>query len=288
MWEDLKRWNQAVIKAPGSQRKLVFCYSLGDVFEANDTQLVNHKGEPLWTTAEYYRLHTGYQGNLFTPIKEQSTGTPVTHSVVRERLFRCIEEYRGLIFLLLTKRPENVYLMAPAKWMHGGWPDNAWIGTTAETQEYADERVKHLIEIPAPVRFLSVEPMLGPVSYREALARSRAVAGRLHRDYIQWVIVGGESRRDGKTRDARIMQLEWVKRLGQECITDGIPFFFKQWGDYIPFSQIPDGAEMPDSNMAETSVVIGDNDYYCLGTDANGDRLDGKQYHQFPAQRYRV
>lgn len=293
MWQDLDRWD-AVIR-PGDHRRLVFCYSLGDVFEDNNSHMINHKGEHLYVDTVEYKLRRPNLKNwrqpreiIFTPTPSTEALVPVTHDVIRKRLFNRIEQYKGLIFLLLTKRPENVLKMVPLEW-GTRWPDNAWIGTTAENQEYADERVQHLIQIPAPVRFLSVEPMLGPVSYREALHGGPMVIERNsdYRRYIQWVIVGGESRKDGKTRDARIMQLEWVQRLRDECQADGIPYFFKQWGDYIPFNQIPDGYEDA-SDMSHTCTRIGDNDYYCLGNDNNGDRLDGQQYRQFPADRYSV
>jgi protein gp37 len=104
-------------------RRRVFCASLADVFEDND-QLLEWRGE----------------------------------------LFRLIEQTSSLDWLLLTKRPEHVNDMVPAYWRTGRhWPANLWIGTTVENQAAADKRIPALINIPAPVRFLSCEPLLGAV-----------------------------------------------------------------------------------------------------------------------------
>ena len=134
----------------------------------------------------------------------------------RADLWALIEATPWLIWQLLTKRPENVLDMVPAGW-HGAWPRNVWVGTTAEDQARADERIPHLVRIPAPVRFLSVEPMLGPVELRGA--------------GVEWVICGGES---GPRH--RPFDLDWARSLRDQCAKGGVPFFFKQVGGLRPTS----------------------------------------------------
>ncbi len=133
----------------------------------------------------------------------------------RTRLFELIESTPYLDWQLLTKRPEHVPTMA-AMWMDA-WPAHVWIGTTVEDQQRANLRVPRLLRVPAAVRFLSCEPLLGSVSLKPWL-----------RD-VQWVIVGGES---GPKH--RPMDLDDARALRNECAIGGIPFFFKQVGGRTP------------------------------------------------------
>lgn len=133
----------------------------------------------------------------------------------RERLMGLIRATPRLIWLLLTKRPENLPRLF---WRFGfarRWPANVWVGATAENQAMADKRVPLLREVPARVRFLSVEPMLERVD----------LEGRL--EGIHWVICGGES---GSEAEARPLDLEWAREINAQCCVAGVPFFFKQAG----------------------------------------------------------
>jgi len=132
-------------------------------------------------------------------------------------------------FLVLTKRPENM-LRYFGKW----WPlPNVWLGVTAENQMRADERIPALLRIPAARHFVSCEPMLGPVNLRQLAPLT--VAGVLwcqdglvnqgSAALLDWVICGGES-----GPGARPMQAEWARGLRDQCVSAGVPFFFKQWG----------------------------------------------------------
>ncbi len=95
------------------------------------------------------------------------------------------------------------------------WPANVWLGTSVELEKYAG-RIDILRKIPASIRFLSIEPLLGPIPALEL-------------DGIHWVIVGGES-----GPNARPMQLTWVQQIRDQCKRARVPFFFKQWGAYGP------------------------------------------------------
>lgn len=112
-------------------------------------------------------------------------------------------------FQVLTKRPERM-----AEYLRGDCPlPNVWLGTSVEDQAAADERVPHLLDTPAAVRFLSCEPLLGDVDLRP------------HLYGLDWVIVGGES-----GPRARPMHPSWVRRIRNACIWNEVPFLFKQWG----------------------------------------------------------
>lgn len=141
----------------------------------------------------------------------------------RERLWKLIEATPHLDWLLLTKRPEQVMKMVPTSWRQG-WPPNAWIGATVENERYATKRIKHLLPIPAPVRFVSCEPLLGPVNLAPHLGQG---PGR-----INWVIAGGESGAGCRPSDP-----EWFRNMRDQCTATRVPFFFKQWGNWAPSNE---------------------------------------------------
>lgn len=156
----------------------------------------------------------------------------------RQDLFNLIDQTPNLDWLLLTKRPQHVFDFVPGRWL-AGLPTNVWLGTSVENQEQADKRVPELMKIPVGVRFLSMEPLLGPVDLWGA--RYKNPSGGLTGAItswgcgINWVIVGGES---GKS--ARLMQAEWVQAIKRDCEGASVPFFFKQgsaanWPDYKNF-----------------------------------------------------
>ena len=146
----------------------------------------------------------------------------------RADLWDLIRLTPNLDWLLLTKRPENILEMIPVSWRHGP-AANVWYGTSVENQEYADKRIPELLKVPAKVRFLSCEPLLGPVTLRRWVRPSLGWAP----DPIQWVIVGGES-----GHDARPMHPDWAWSLRDECQAAGdVAFFFKQWGEYEPYEE---------------------------------------------------
>lgn len=168
----------------------------------------------------------------------------------RTRLFDLIAQTANLDWLLLTKRPENFHKLiirsikrADAQrnfnlgnhlnswsYRHNA-PDNIWIGCTVENQEMADRRLPELLKIPAAVRFLSCEPLLGPVEFSDVTRRSDAVyqLGKKALDGIHWVICGGES-----GPNARPMHPDWARSLRDQCVHARIPFHFKQWGEFGP------------------------------------------------------
>lgn len=125
-------------------------------------------------------------------------------------------------YLVLTKRPERMARVATVYTELEGVQQHIGLGATVCNQQEADEKIPELMRAPAAMRFLSVEPMLGPISLIKALRG-------LPEGNLSWVICGGES-----GRGARPMERSWVRNLRDQCAVLGIPFFFKQWGAYNP------------------------------------------------------
>ncbi len=166
----------------------------------------------------------------------------------RDRLWALIEDTTGLDWLLLTKRPENIPGMIPPAWMRSPRP-NVWFGTTVENQEWADRRIPALMQVPAAIRFLSIEPLLGPIDlsrhFRAALVefedrpfvdeKGIGYPGRCVEaaPLIHWAIVGGES--GGR---ARPFEVNAARILRDECRRSKVSFFMKQLGAMptLPYS----------------------------------------------------
>lgn len=181
----------------------------------------------------------------------------------RERLWQLIADTPALDWLLLTKRPERVLKCVP--WRHT-WPSNVWVGVTAENQRWALRRIPLLLDLPAAVRFLSCEPLLGPLDLSAWMAGVRRV---------DWVIAGGES-----GHKARPMNPEWASSLRDQCRAAAVPFHFKQWGHWCPdYGNAPPTRKrvsLEDSKGRTITLVR-------LSKHAAGRQLDGRTWDEFPA-----
>jgi protein gp37 len=186
----------------------------------------------------------------------------------RARLWPIIEGTPQLDWLLLTKRPQHIGRLAPWR---GSWPRNVWLGTTAETQRWATERVPRLLEHPAAIHFVSCEPLLGAIDLAPWLSPpKRENAG------LNWVIAGGES----GSANARPMNPQWAADLRDQCQTAAVPFHFKQWGHWGPAGKLPERVEtvrFVDREGREVSLAK-------LGKRASGRQLDGVIWNDFPPQ----
>ncbi len=127
-----------------------------------------------------------------------------------QRVFAVMSETPMHTYQVLTKRSQRLRRIAPQL----PWPSNVWMGVSVESQRYAF-RADHLREVPASVRFLSIEPMIGPVE--------------LDMSGLDWVIVGGES-----GPNARPVEACWIRGIRDECVREDVAFFFKQWGGRTP------------------------------------------------------
>lgn len=260
-WQRPFKWDREAEKA--GERHRVFCASLADVFD-NDRSI-----EPGW----------------------------------RPDLWHLIARTPNLDWLLLTKRPQNIAKMLPPSWGNG-WP-NVWLGTTVENQDEADRRIPHLLAVPAAVRFLSCEPLLGPVNLTkidgaaidpkaagiklDALTGGRKSATPWH---INWVICGGES-----GPKARPMHLEWARSLRDQCQAAGVPFFFKQWGEWKDGSDFEKDYRVVlfDGRSADTADELAKLDreksvarefpraMRRVGKAKAGRELGGREWNEFPS-----
>jgi len=183
----------------------------------------------------------------------------------REKLWILIQATPSLDWLLLTKRPGSVGRLAP--WGNN-WPANVWLGTTVENQLWAEKRLPLLLRQPAARRFLSCEPLLGPIDLeRWTTKRPKSLLP------IDWIIAGGES-----GSGARPMLPGWARSLRDQCERAKISFHFKQWGHWAPAPQNSAGvAEFWDQIEGKNVTMR------ASGKKLNGRFLDGKTWDQLPA-----
>jgi protein gp37 len=259
-------------------RRRVFCASLADVFD--------NEVDPQW----------------------------------RADLWELIARTPNLDWLILTKRIGNARAMLPVMdsnmpgyrpWAER-WPwSHVRIGATVANQDEADRDLTKLLSVPAAGYFVSIEPMLGPINFRWAPYAHQGI-GQTYRQYLDekgtvneydalrkldWVIVGGES-----GPGARPMHPNWARSLRDQCISASVPFFFKQWGEYVHHEQTGkdlnfcyehsreggwielDGSysigETAQPKHVETSAHV-----FHLGKRGSGYLLDGVEHKQFPVHR---
>jgi protein gp37 len=166
----------------------------------------NHWREPLkWNT---WAERDGNRSRVFCASMADvfEEGAPAGEL---DRLWHLIRQTPMLDWQILTKRPERIRENLPSDWANGY--TNVWLGTSVEDHRVID-RIEHLINVPAMVHFLSVEPLIGPLP-------------NLPLRDIEWVIVGGES-----GPGARALEEEWVLEIRDQCVSSHVAFFFKQWG----------------------------------------------------------
>ena len=204
----------------------------------------------------------------------------------------CTEECwtgRPHTFLILTKRPERMlrFINEDIHEIIGNWPGdyaintamdagawplpNVWLGVSVEDQKTADERIPLLLQTPAAVRFLSAEPLLSEIdlNINSTPASVRWING------LDWVICGGES---GKS--ARPMHPGWIRSLRDQCKQANVPFFFKQWGEWLPFNQSNENCE---NMISKNPIIFRDNcsTFFKLGKKKAGRLLDGIEHNKF-------
>ena len=190
----------------------------------------------------------------------------------------------------------------PSMWLAVHMPlKHVWLGVSVEDQDRADERIPLLLQTPAAVRFLSCEPLLGPLNLDEATRdghpTAEQVAGPHGMHYlrhgatrIDWVIAGGES-----GPNARPMHPDWARSLRDQCVTAGVPFFFKQWGAHFPAElALREGDETPWRIWPDGQHrwIIGEYGrdlsslpkihFSRVGKKEAGRLLDGREHSEFP------
>ena len=241
-WNTVRRWNRIAPDTDFAGRKgfwPVFCGSLCDIFD--------NEVDPQW----------------------------------QHDLWNLIASTPNLTWLLLTKRIGNVARLVDPRWMEYGFPDNVWLGATVVNQEEADRDIPKLLSIPAKVRFLSMEPLLGPVDLtginQEPQEGDDVLQGYHHHaeggwmlpSKVDWVIVGGES-----GTKARPMHPSWARSLRDQCEAAGVPFFFKQWGEFQ--YEWPGGFDAGPLQWVRTTGELADEPTALLGGSWHGIKRVGK------------
>ncbi len=254
-WALPKRWNAQAdaFMSQHGRRQRVFCASLADVFD--------NAVDPQW----------------------------------RADLFELIRATPNLDWLLLTKRIGNVGNMLPVPFDFDRHFPNVWIGATIVNQAEADRDIPKLLQVPARVRFLSMEPLLGPVdlhlqseqpctmcvSWNCELHGMPADPPCLRR--VDWVIVGGES-----CPGARPMHPDWARSLRDQCEAAGVPFLFKQWGEWAEASASPSHAYAISptgaKRLCEGTHAMCEALMVKVGKKAAGRTLDGRTWDGMPQQ----
>ena len=306
---------------PGRPR--VFCASLADVFEDWAGPISSQDGDS-------YRRCTNCPWSGLCPILLRSNSPSTTKSVVdcpkcgsatklqtmndvRHRLFELIDATPNLDWLLLTKRPENIWRMWP---LTDGTNEpvgilsrsqrrkNVWLGTSVENQEWAEKRIPELLKCRglSPVLFLSCEPLVGGVDLSRVRVRDgewmNCLDGSLwdaHGPWtgcdegmaIDWVIAGGES-----GPNARPSHPSWFRSLRDQCLESGVPFHFKQWGEFtganirnVDSSREDRFVELDGTDSTKWKICdhgIGTAHMVRIGKSKAGRILDGQTWDQFP------
>ena len=249
-----KTWNPIVgcsVVSPGCTN----CYAMKDAWRFHHNSATPHyrdtakrvNGKAVWTG----KVALAPDHILLEPLRRKkpttwfvnSMGDLFHESVPDEwidRVFAVMAHAPQHQFQILTKRARRMreYLSGDAlrrvaraanriRTVDGliGWPlPNVWLGVSTEDQKRADERIPDLLATPAAVRFISAEPLIGPIKLKEVLGGDWLASGKSgERRGLDWVIVGGES---GK--GARPMHPDWARALRDQCASAGVPFFMKQ------------------------------------------------------------
>ncbi|NUP35955.1 MAG: phage Gp37/Gp68 family protein [Streptomyces sp.] len=225
------------------------------------------------------------------------------------------DAYIAEVFSVMARTPQHTYQVLTKR--HGrmrsllsrpsfrdslahlaDWPlSNVWLGVSVEDQKRADLRIPALVDTPAAVRFLSCEPLLGPVwisdhiwqecpccegeGHDEACARcadNHCDSGHIRK--LHWVIVGGES-----GRGARPMAPQWATSIRDQCKQHHVPFLFKQWGEYAPTGYLVIGGTSKGVLLAGDPVDdLGHRvELARVGKKKAGRELDGRTWDEFPA-----
>lgn len=203
------------------------------------------------------------------------------------RVYRVIQACPQHLFLILTKRVKRMYDFT--RWLAGAddisiaeWPRQCWLGVSVENDKHLD-RLDWLLKIPAALRFVSLEPMLSEIDLMYPKSLYPGGPPMCCNDYdcgcegrpidppliygLKLVIVGGET-----GPGARPMELDWVRRVRDDCEQSGTPFFFKQWGEWAP-----DGFEFANRPRAKAQDGM-----VRVGRKAAGRLLDGRTWNQMP------
>lgn len=308
-WRQPLLWNKRAERQRVSNGMVLRCWGTTETVGRPETRMMQVEGADgfsgemtpaSWEALPRYRPRV-FCASLADWLDEEVPGPWLA------RLLELIHQTPNLDWLLLTKRPHNWRARMSAamislgnrlpvrnmveSWTYGFPPENVWIGTTVENQARAEERVPTLLKIPAVVRFLSCEPLLGAVDLRPYLHRSASTkmcplcgfstnreeettcpndGATMGPDIaVDWVIAGGES-----GPGARPMHPDWARSLRDQCQAAGVAFLFKQWGEWASVSEVAgEGVHQFFDDGATVRRV---------GKKTAGRLLDGREWSEVP------
>lgn len=227
--------------------------------------------EPTTFGLDYSKLEFPYHWKKPRRVFVQSMGDLFHNQINREQIrhvFKVMQECKNHTFILLTKRPRNMIRVLKALEIKK-LPGNVWAGVTVESNDQRN-RVLDLIKVPAAVRFISVEPMLGPLNMSAWMFKN-----------IHWVIAGGET-----GPGSRPINPGWVLELQDQVEKFNIPFFFKSWGDWTPIQYINGKLKLLNLILEKNEVIASYNNKYCnmkrVGKKNSGRSLNGVEYSEMP------
>lgn len=227
-------------------------------------------------------LDVGDVARIFAVMARASQHTFQVLTKRPDRMLAFIAEFRTDVldaWRRLPVRRTNLVGREPVPWPL----PNVWLGVSAENQATADERIPLLLQTPAAVRFVSAEPLLGPIDFTrigrdgpiDLSALEHIVGLGYNRPPLDWIIVGGES-----GPGARPMHPDWARSIRDQCQAAGVSFFFKQWGETVHIDQAPE------DTVREIDAIVNlagnPQRVYRVGKKHAGRELDGRTWDQFP------
>lgn len=313
VWTGKISFDEKALLAPLKRKKPTryFVNSMSDLFHKNVTDEMRDKIYAVMALCPQHtfqvltkRAHAMFE-YMMDPARQEAIMRAVGHIVAglmaEESKFTVRDVHKILERVKGIARNERGTVVVEIKNPPFPLP-NVWLGVSAESQEVLNVRVWPLLQTPAAVRFLSAEPLLGPLDLNkgELLIDKRQQPHTIG-NYLDWVIVGGES-----GPEARLLHPDWVRDLRDQCKAAGVAFFFKQWGAWIPWEPEhmpfwvsqhgksedqhalfpPDIADDPpgwDSGLG----YAGEAAFQRVGKKAAGHLLDGEVIQQFPGEGQR-
>jgi protein gp37 len=316
VWNGEIRFNEGMLDHPlrWSRPRMIFVCAHGDLFAEGVTDEMLDRVFAVMALAPQ---HT-FQVLTKRPERMRAYCAAITSDDRRLELSNIVDALCGADF----------YRAHKGDWFAGCKGDqplpNVWLGVSVEDQRRADERIPILLDTPAAVRWISAEPLLGPVDLHPYLLGFPAghpascacghghgfdrcpnygrVAQRCHKcgctefrkalgaDGLHWVVAGGES-----GRGARPMHPDWARSLRDQCAAAGVPFLFKQWGAWVTEDQSPEDIVLPGQSRGAWATKDSDGEWggdqtqvYSVGKKAAGRLLDGVEHNGFPEAHHAV
>lgn len=204
-----------------------------------------------------------------------------------EKVYDVMRSATHHTFQVLTKRPQRMLQFFREQEQRLPWvsEENIWIGVSCEDQKTADERIPILLKTPACVRWVSLEPLLGPIDLTKintewgSTDALRGISGVIVHPSLNWVVVGGES-----GPRARPLHPDWVRSLRDQCTSASVAFEFKQWGEWKHGFDLEYLAETG-AVRAKSQIKLNGLPMIRVGKKAAGRILDGREWNEYPSTK---